>query len=41
MRESKIKFEIRIREYQKTRMRKEATGTVSALPLMARRHKDL
>jgi hypothetical protein len=38
-RESKIKFKSRMRKYQKARMRKEAARTVSALPLMARRHK--
>ncbi len=38
-RESKIEFESRIRKYQKAQIKKEADRTVSALPLMARRHK--
>ncbi len=37
-RESKIEFERRIRKYQKAQVKKEAARTVSALPLMARRH---
>ncbi len=39
MREAKIKFESRIRKYQKAQVNKEADRTVLALPLMARRHK--
>ncbi len=34
--ESEIKFESRIRKYQKAQMKKGANRTVSALPLMAR-----